>query len=78
MILQETKLHQILNFGELKKLFNSFYKSAGIDVALYDTKGAEQLAVRAPYSICKLAKENPSCLDKITAGGILSSCGVFR
>ena len=69
MILQETKLHQILNFGELKKLFNSFYKSAGIDVALYDTKGAEQLAVRAPYSICKLAKENPSCLDKITAGG---------
>lgn len=69
MNLQEKKLHRILNFSELKKLFNSFYKSAGIDVALYDTQGVENLAVRAPNSICTQANENPSCSNKIIAGG---------
>ena len=43
-------MREILNFGELEKLFKSYSLTSGCDVVLYGLDGSEQLAVRRAES----------------------------
>ncbi len=63
------KLRDILNFTELEKLFRSYSLTSGLDVALYDTEGKEQLCVRKENCICNFIKDNGACVEKIVYSG---------
>ena len=69
MNLKNANLKNILNFKELEKLFRNYANTSGLDVALYDLNGEEQLCVRKNDSICNLIKDNHSCREKIVYSG---------
>lgn len=43
---KNVSLREIVNFAELEKLFKNYSLTSGLDVALFDLSGEEQLAVR--------------------------------
>ena len=62
-------LRGILNFTELEKLFRNYALTSGLDVALYDETGREQLCVRGKNCICLLMGDNAACSEKIVSSG---------
>ena len=71
MNLKNANLKNILNFKELEKLFRNYANTSGLDVALYDLNGEEQLCVRKNDSICNLIKD-------VSAGNGSRSGGAVR
>lgn len=69
MDLKETGLKDILNFRQLEKLFKNYSLTSGLDVALYDPQGEEQLCVRSPGSICEYGKGHFACRESIVYSG---------
>ena len=69
MDLKETGLNHILNFKQLEKLFKNYSLTSGLDVALYDVSGEEQLCVRNPGSICEYGKGYFPCGASISHSG---------
>ena len=69
MELKEVGLREILNFGELEKLFRSYSLTSGCDVVLYGLDGSEQLAVRRAESVCTALRGAPVCREKIVQSG---------
>lgn len=69
MELKEVSLREILNFGELEKLFKSYSLTSGCDVVLYGLDGSEQLAVRRAESVCTALRGAPVCREKIVQSG---------
>ena len=66
---KEAGLDKILNFNQLRKLFENYSITSGLDVALYDTDGREQLAVRNKKGICECAKDYFSCAQSVAESG---------
>ena len=69
MDLKSVNLKNIFNFKELEKLFRNYALTTGLDVALYDTDGNEQFAVRKHSDFCSVLRENPVCRQKIVQSG---------
>lgn len=69
MNLNETGLNEILNFKQLEKLFKNYSLTSGLDVALYNPEGVEQLCVRSPYCICEYGKGHFACKESIVKSG---------
>ena len=69
MNLGETRLSDIISFNQLEKLLKNYSLTSGLDVALYDPDGEEQLCVRSPGCICKFGKGNFSCRESIVYSG---------
>lgn len=69
MSLNETGLKEILNFRQLEKLFKNYSLTSGMDVALYDPEGEEQLCVRGPGCICEYGKGHFACRESIVYSG---------
>lgn len=69
MKFNNTELKNIFNFKELEKLFRNYSNTSGLDVALYDLNGEEQLCVRKSGSVCNYIKDNASCREKIIYSG---------
>ncbi|PWM75259.1 MAG: hypothetical protein DBX59_02185 [Bacillota bacterium] len=63
------RLKDILNFAELEKLFKSYSLTSGLDVALYDVDGREQLCVRKDACVCNFIKDSAVCSGKIVYSG---------
>jgi two-component system response regulator YesN len=59
----EKKLENILDFSEMLKLFKYFSSITGVDMALYDSDGAEKLSYRKDKGkcICNLVGANDEC-----------------
>ena len=62
------ELKSVLNFKQLEKLFKNYSVTSGVDVALYDLNGEEQLCVRKENSICNFLKSS-ACKEKIIYSG---------
>ncbi len=69
MKLNDAGLKQILNFKQLEKLLRNFSLTSGLDVALYNAEGEEQLCVRNPGCICEYGKGHFACRESIVFSG---------
>ena len=69
MEIQKIGLRQLLNFEELGKLFKNYARTSGLDVALYDLEGNEQLAIRGEESVCSTMRGSCICREKIVSSG---------
>ncbi|MDR1398718.1 MAG: PocR ligand-binding domain-containing protein [Treponema sp.] len=66
-------LEEILDLGQLKKLFRYFSVVSGLDVALFDDSGREVLVNRRSDSVCAAAKNCGKCREYLSYGGTMSS-----
>ncbi len=69
MNLKTIDLKTILNFEEMGKLFKNFSRTSGLDVALYDSDGIEQIALRSENSVCSALHGSEVCRKKIVDSG---------
>ena len=69
MKLNDAGLDQILNFKQLEKLLKNYSLTSGLDVALYDAAGEEQLCVRKPGCVCDYGKGYFACRESIAYSG---------
>ena len=69
MNLRKVDLKTILNFEEVGKLFKNFSRTSGLDVALYDSNGVEQIALRGERSVCAALRGTCVCREKILSSG---------
>lgn len=66
-------LKEILDLGQLKKIFKHFSLVTNMDVALFDFAGREILVERKANSVCSSAKNGPKCREYILMGSLFSS-----
>lgn len=63
--LSEKKLDEVLDFGDLERLFANFMKLTGIDVSLHDVDGHEVLRCRVhpEKTMCELVRTHQTSCD---------------
>lgn len=66
---KNVSLREVVNFAELEKLFKNYSLTSGLDVALFDLSGEEQLAVRRADTVCSAFRGASSCREKIVQSG---------
>jgi two-component system response regulator YesN len=73
LIGSEVSIREILDLGQLQKLFGYFSTVTGLGVALFDYSGAEILSRREKDSVCLSAGNCGKCREYISYGGLMAS-----
>jgi two-component system response regulator YesN len=69
---KDVNIREVLDFGQLKKLFRHFSVVTGLDVALFDAEGRCFLAERKTGSLCAIARNCKKCRKSVSYGGRMS------
>ena len=63
------KLNKILDLDKLNQLFYQFYVVSGLDVALYDEEGNEELHC-GKIAVCERSFAKKACREAIKDGAV--------
>ena len=64
LIVSEKKLHDVLDFDDLRNLFRHFAKLTGIDVSLHDVEGLET-RIRKEFGSKIVDTDSPDLRDSL-------------